>query len=367
MKIYLSYRERIAGFFIFITLLIVFLFVVGAAVENMWFTPKVSYYLYVDQGDGLSKTSPVLLSGVEVGKVGDMTIMGNGRIKVELQVLEKFAPKIKEGTTATVKRALVIGEKRVLLTLPLKIAIAKAKPVGGSIPVNNQKDILDVISQLDFGKYLETLDSAVKSLDVLMAKLDEDQRLSRMIEAFDDLGPTLKTMNRFLTDIDDPFVTLIQDPALLNAFKGGAKVFNDKKTREMIHDFADSIEPEKLNSMLVKSEQMIIKLDAMLEPDSHIQKTFKGTDKLLNDGKLDKMLTSMSNLTNEQQVAKLMSNLTILSTQMAKIGPQIPGMATELNNTMHELSIVLKALQKTWLLDDETEEVLKKMKKESRK
>ena len=46
-----------------------------------------------------------------------------------------------------------------------------------------------------------------------------------------------------------------------------------------------------------------------------------------------------------------------LTEQMAKIAPEIPSMSKEMVGAMREAVVVLKALQKTWLLKDESQEV----------
>lgn len=367
MKIYLSYRERIAGLFILLTVVLISLFVVGAAVENLWFTPKVSYYVYVVRGDGLRKGSPVLLSGVEIGEIGDLSIMGDGRVSVELEVLKKHSHRVTASTRAEIRRAMGIGEKRVILYRPTDVGKnALALAHNGVIPADEPRDLLDLVSSLDLGKYMETMDKAVVSLDLLLGKLEEEDRLVRMVEAFDKLGPTLDIMQDFFTDIHEPMVALLSDTAVRKAFKGGARLFNDPKTRKLIHTLADSMDPDKIDSMLEKSERLIVSLDRTLAEEGHMAKTLAGADKLLNDGKLDRMLVSIEKFTTDQKLEKLLSNMSVLSVQMAKIGPQIPSMTREMNATMKELSIVLKALQKTWLLDDETEEVLKKINKEKK-
>ncbi len=366
MKIYLTYRERIAGFFILVTIVLVSLFIIGAAVENLWFTPKTSYHVYVVRGDGLSKGSPVLFSGVEIGRVGDMTILKDGRIDVTLSILTVHAYRITSGIRAEIRRALGIGEKRVLLYLPPESKGPMPQlPPDAAIPVDEPRDLLDVVSSLDLGKYMETMDRAVKSLDVVMTKLDEQDRLERMLESFDKLGPTLDVMNQFFTDIDEPLLAVVTDPNVPRAFKNTADMMGDKKTKQLIETLAVSLEPEKVKSLINKSDKLIARLNEITEPEAPLQKTLTGTDRLLNDGKLDKMLVSMAQLTKEQQIEQLVRNMTTLSVQMAKIGPEIPGMAKELNATMRELSIVLKALQKTWLLDDEAKDVIKKMKKDN--
>ena len=367
MKIYLSYRERVAGFFILASVVLITLFVIGAAVENVWFTPRVSFHVYVVRGDGLGKGSPVLLSGVEIGEIGDLKIMKDGRVDVELRILQKNAQRVTVGTRAEIRRVMGIGEKRVLLYMPTD---DKRRPLPLSanavIPADEPRDLLDIVATLDLGKYLDTMDRAVASLDTLLQKLDEQDRMTRMVEAFDKLGPTLDIMQSFFTELQQPLVGLVSDPAMRKAFSGGARVFNDPKTRKLIHGMADTLAPERMDSLLTKSEKLIGSLDALLVEDGHMQRTMAGADKLLNGGQLDKMMKSVEKLTTDEKLEKLLNNMSVLSVQMAKIGPQIPSMTKELNSTMRELSIVLKALQKTWLLDEEAEEVIKEMKKKQR-
>jgi hypothetical protein len=57
----------------------------------------------------------------------------------------------------------------------------------------------------------------------------------------------------------------------------------------------------------------------------------------------------------------------VVADQTAKIGPEIPTMAKELISTLQEAVIVLKAVQKTWLLDDESEAVIKEIRKKAKK
>jgi hypothetical protein len=50
---------------------------------------------------------------------------------------------------------------------------------------------------------------------------------------------------------------------------------------------------------------------------------------------------------------------------MAKIGPEIPQMTREMTTTMREAVVVLKALQKTWLLKDESKDARKEIDKDA--
>ncbi len=363
MKIYLTYRERLAGFFMLFAVLGIIAFVVGAAIENRWLEPRIPFHTHIVRGDGLRTGSPVLLSGIEVGEVGELKIMDDNRIDVELLIREQHVHRVRVGTTAEVRRLLGIGEKRIHLVSGEKMR--EQLPAKALLPANEPMDILDAVSNLDLGKYISTIDRAVGAMEVMLGKLEEENRLVRMMEAFDQMGPTMERMNKLLAEIDEPISELFNDKSLIRTFRGADRIFNDPNTRKTMRAMARTFEPERMESILGRLDQVIGRFDALLADEGHFQGAMKGADKLLNDGRMDRMLTSMEQLTDAEKLEKLVDNMAILAEQMAKIGPEIPTMSRELIKTMRELSIVLKALQKTWLLDDEAQEVLKELKKDN--
>lgn len=362
MKIYLSYRERLAGIFLLVAVLLVVAFVVGAAVQNRWFAPRVSYHTHVIRGEGLRSGSPVLLSGIEVGEIGELKIMQDNRIDVELVILEQHAHRIRTGSKAVVRRLLGIGEKRIHVSSPLE-QTAKL-PAGALLPADEPMDLLDAVSTIDLGQYIRTMDRAVAAMEVLLSKLEEENRMERMVEAFDQMGPTMTQLNELLTEINQPLATLIKDPSFKRTFEGADKLFNDRATRRAMRGMANTFDPEKVDKLLRRTDRVLAGLDKLMAEDGHLTGTLAGADRMLNDGRMDRMLTSMEQLTDAEKLEKLVDNMAILAEQMAKIGPEIPQMSREMTRTMREAVITLKALQKTWLLDDETKDVKKKMKKE---
>ncbi len=361
MKIYLSYRERLAGFFMLFALLGVIAFIVGAAIENRWLEPRVSYHTHVVRGEGLRTGSTILLSGLEVGEVGELTIMEDNRIDVELLVREQHAHRIRAGTVAEVRRVLGIGEKNIHLKSSDKVGMEL--PANALLPANEPVDILDAISDLDLGKYINTIDRAVSTMEVMLVKLEEKDRLVRMMEAFDQMGPTMERMNKLLAEIDQPVSDLFNDKSILGTFRGADRLFNDPNTRKAMRAMSTTFEPKRMESIIGRLDRLIGRFDTTLAEDGHFLGAMASVDKILNDGRIDRMLTSMEQLTDAEKLERLVDNMAVLAEQMAKIGPSIPTMSHELIKTMRELGIVLKALQKTWLLDDEAEEVIKELKK----
>ena len=151
------------------------------------------------------------------------------------------------------------------------------------------------------------------------------------------------------------------------AFRGADKMFNDPNIGRAVRGLATALEPERVNRLMEKTDRLIARFDALLAEDGHLSGAMKGADHLMNDGRMDRMLTSMERLTNADKLEKLLDDLSKLADQMARIGPEIPTMSRELITTMRELAIVLKALQKTWLLDDEAADVRNELKKKAEK
>jgi hypothetical protein len=227
-------------------------------------------------------------------------------------------------------------------------------------------DLLDIVSSLDFGKYMNTLDRAVGAMETLLVKLEEDNRMERMVEAFDEFGPTMRNLNVLLDEINEPFAELIKDPAFHGAFKGADKLFNDPNTARTVQGLATALEPKRMDKLVARTDELIGRLDTLLAEDGHLAGTMKNADRLLSDPRTDKMLTSIARLTDAEKLEKLIDDMSKLADQVARIGPEIPTMSKELIATMRELAIVLKALQKTWLLDDESAAVRKEIKKKAR-
>lgn len=361
MRILLSHRERLAGLLLMVSVIGVIVFTLGAAIQNRWLEPRVSYYTQVTRGEGLREGSPVLLSGIVVGEVGDLSILPDNRVNVEILVLERHAHRVRVGTKANVRRLLGIGEKRLYLVWDR--GSMQELPGGATLPADEPSDLLDAVANIDLEKYMNTMDRAVAAMEVVLSKLEEEKRLERMMEAFDQMGPTMERMNSMLTELEQPMVDLLTDKSVRRTFKGADKVFNDPNTRKMVRGMATTFDPEKMKKLMERTDRLIARFDKMTAKDGELTGAIEGADRLMNDGRMDRMLTAMEQLTDEQKLEKLVDNLSILAEQMALIGPEIPTMSREMTTAMREAVIVLKALQKTWILDDEAREVRRDAKK----
>ena len=354
-----------AGLFLVFAFLGVVAFVVGAAIQNRWLEPRVAYHTHVVRGGSLRSGSPVFIAGIEVGEIGELKILADNRIDVELLIRKQYAKRVRRGTVAEIRRVVGLGEKRILLATGKEPG--GSLPAGAVIPANEPLDIIDAIATVDLGRYVNTLDRAVAAMEVTLNKLEEKERLERIMEAFDQMGPTLERMNNLLTDLHDPLVGIFSDPNFQGAFDGAAKIFKDRNTRKAMEAVATSFDPNRMGKLIDQMDATFQKLDALAAENGELTGVLVNANRIMTDKRMDRILTSMEKLTDAQKLSKLVDNMAIVAREMAKMGPQIPNLSREMLSTLREAVVVLKALQKTWLLKDESQEVLKEGKKEGKR
>jgi hypothetical protein len=355
VKIFLSHRERLAGLFIVVTVALVAIFFVGAALQNRWLAPRVRFHTRVAMADGLRKGSPILLSGIEVGEIGELTIAADNKIDVELLVLRKHAHRVREGTEAVVRRLFGIGEKRIHLVSREKPGKELAQEAR--LPAREPMDLLEVMTELDLGTYLRAMNRALGTLEVVLEKLEENQRLDRMVGAFDRIGPTMEKVDGLLTELHDPLVAVLTDPALRGTLAGANGVLNDPATKKTLRGAAAALEPGRLDPLITRVDALVTRLTVLTGDNGQLPHVLGSADKFLSDGRIDRLVSSFEKLTDEKKLGRIIDNVGMLAEQTSKIGPEIPQITRELTSTLREAVVVLKALQKTWLLKGKAEEV----------
>lgn len=352
MRFSVSSRERTAGLFLLGSVLLVTAFIIGAAVRNRWFSPRVSFHTMLTRGDGLRAGSPVLLSGVEVGYVGQMVIREDERVDVELVVLAEHARRVHTGVHATPRRLLGIGEKRIHL-VPLAGATDVQEP-GSTIPATEPMEILDLVETVDIGTYFKTADKLLSALDRNLSRLDENGRIDTLFTALDRMGPLLEHIDKLLTDIGPPVTKLLKDPAATQALHGVVAFTTDPALHPALKNAAAALDDKRMDRLLGRAEELFAKLDRLTADDSHLGHLLASGDKLIGDGRADRLLASIDRLADEKKMGALVDHLGVLAEQMSHVGPELPALTKDLHATLREAVIVLKAMQDTWMLEKES-------------
>ena len=143
---------------------------------------KSGYPLYTRFGWGqnLKQGQPVLLAGVTVGNVGDVTLRREGYLNVMLRIDDKY--QIPKGSTSAVKAVGIFGDVAVALTPPIPVPTASYEP-GDTVPAGPVAADIDLI--------LSRTDSIARTTSVLLTALKE-----QVIAA-----GTLKDINKLVADL----------------------------------------------------------------------------------------------------------------------------------------------------------------------
>jgi phospholipid/cholesterol/gamma-HCH transport system substrate-binding protein len=123
---------------------------------------KSGYPLYTRfaWGQNLKQGQPVLLAGVSVGYIGDVTLRRNGYLDVQLSINDQYT--IPKGSTAAVKSVGIFGDVAVALTPPIPVPAASYS-AGDTVPPGPPA--------ADFDQIMSRVDSIGQSVSVLARAL----------------------------------------------------------------------------------------------------------------------------------------------------------------------------------------------------
>lgn len=293
-------KALIAGLFV-TTLFAVSFLVIGK--RNLWFEPKVEYTTYIKDADGLSEGSLVTMSGLRVGEVKSLAVEENNLIKVNFSVSRKLSSKVKTSSVARLYRAFVIGEKRIEL-VPGEANSPEAEPLA-VLKSQESMEIPDLISGKNLQELTARFEGVNSSLEKWLSalnKITEAMDPDSLAKTYSLLIPTLDNLNRLSSEllVLGPFIKELQNQTL------------DKKL---------------------------------------LAKTLKNTNETLAyTGKILKPISK-----REVLLEQVLDNVNVLSNELA----QNPTFSRDLLNTLNEVTITLKAIQKTWILKGHVEDVKK--------
>jgi phospholipid/cholesterol/gamma-HCH transport system substrate-binding protein len=128
-------------------------------------------------GQNLKQGQPVLLAGVSVGYVGDVTLRRDGYLDVLIRVFDQY--QIPKGSVATVKSIGIFGDVAVALTPPIPVPAVSYAP-DDTVPPGP--------ASVDINQIMDRVDSIGRSVSVLTRALEVE-----VVQA-----GTLKDINRIM-------------------------------------------------------------------------------------------------------------------------------------------------------------------------
>jgi phospholipid/cholesterol/gamma-HCH transport system substrate-binding protein len=151
-------------------------------------------------GQNLKQGQPVLLAGVSVGYIGDVSLRREGYLDVMLKIQDKYS--IPKGSKATVKAIGIFGDVAVALIPPLPVPTSSYSPGDTVPPGTPAADVDQIMSRVDsIGRQVSVLMSALQQQIVAAGTLKDINRAVASTAALSaQLQGVVSTQNRNLTE-----------------------------------------------------------------------------------------------------------------------------------------------------------------------
>lgn len=128
-------RAIVVGIFIFLGLAIFIITILTLGSQHKTFEKKVTVKSYFDNVNGLQKGNNVWFSGVKVGTIKKVNLIGNGKVEVDIDVEEQSLQYIRKDAKAKISTDGLIGNK----IIEIYGGTAKAPQIeGGDVLVNDK-------------------------------------------------------------------------------------------------------------------------------------------------------------------------------------------------------------------------------------
>lgn len=309
--------ERIAGIYVLLCAVGLLVLVTSVVVKNGWFEAKTRYVAYLQSAKDIHKGTEIMASGIRVGWVSDVDVVGPQKVRVDLDVFEKHAPLITQGSQIAVVRAYLVGDKFIELLL----GASDAEPIapGGELVSRSHVDLVDFVTSKDLtlgvSKALEAVTHAESMIQPSLEKVTLlSESLRAKIEEVDgeDVSEALTSMmNRsgeLSQNMSDMGRELAQVAAMLN-------------------------QQQRLQGLLDQSHDLVLGLNQRVPELADQSQAF---------------MQNMTRVANTlEQTTKEFETLMPMAQQL---WPELPGLTQKTLTALEESVVLMRAMQKSFLL-----------------
>ena len=196
---------------------------------NNIFSSENTFYTEYDNVDGLAVSKPVLVSGFQIGRVSDLTLQPNGKIRTEFKIKNEYD--IPSNTVARIVSADLLGSKAIVFELGNSTTMArngdpllsdvqanlmeKVEPLQKKIEnlvvkldsvLSGVNSVLDENFQRDFKSSVHSISVSLKNLEKITGDVDglmgaEKNRLSKILSNMESITMNFKNNNEKINSI----------------------------------------------------------------------------------------------------------------------------------------------------------------------
>jgi phospholipid/cholesterol/gamma-HCH transport system substrate-binding protein len=259
-------RAIVLGIFIFLGLAIFIWTVLTLGSQKNTFEKSITVKTYFKNVNGLQKGNNIWFSGVKVGTIENVSLMGNGKVEVDMNIDEKSVPYIHKNAKAKLSTDGLIGNKIIEI-------------YGGSsqVPAISSGDVLNNEELLSTDAMMATLS---KNNDNLLAITDNFKLISnKMANGQGSIGKLL-TDETFADELNKTVITLKMASSNLQKLTANVSTYtsrlNDSGT--LANDLvSDTLIFSKLRSTISQLQEVAAK-------STEIMSSLQGAANTVNEG-----------------------------------------------------------------------------------
>ncbi|MDX8404429.1 MAG: MlaD family protein [Mariprofundaceae bacterium] len=307
---FVSSMRRQVGWFVMLGIGVLLLLLLVISIRTNIFSKQFYVYFFPPSAEAFYEGQPVKFQGFSIGHIDKIELEEEGKVKITLELLERYRHMIHKSSVAKVIKEGLIGEQGVEVT-----AGDEKKPAI------HEGDILGYESEASFEQLLIDLKPAVSNANVLLGEM------ASLAVWMNDPNGDVRVVMAGLRDVTEDI--------------GGGKL--EKMLEQLtgmlehLQKFAGEMNQQHVAKELSNSLKMMAKILSDLEPFSEAMGE-KGTA----------TVEHMNSLLNN--VDQLSKSLNIVASDLSELTPELPGLARESRATIEEIKSLIKNLQGSWLV-----------------
>lgn len=214
MELKFSRMDRIVGVFIIAVVALMVSTVVLIGRGKDWFRPTVTYFVEFKENYNLSPGSPVKLYKAEIGKVKDVTLVGDA-VRVRLSIFEEYHNRFRQDTVVTVESPTFIGSEYVAVR-PGK-PDSPLIPPSGTVKSEEKKTLSQILAEYEVEETAKRLTETIRNLaDIIDELRDPEGPLFKSLNSIETNLKNLETVTNGLKEGEGTVGQLLRSDELIN-------------------------------------------------------------------------------------------------------------------------------------------------------